>query len=211
MNTTLFCVDFDETLMNTDRLKVDIIETIRSLGKEELVATYLEAYEATRQEFGVPRVPLALKTMAERYALDRSTLSRISDIFHTFSYQDYLYDGAEEAITHLKNFGKVVLFSDGDAFSQPTKVYATSIATLVDGILILPGKTNYFADLSGFWPAGKYVFIDDKQKVLDTAKDYFAHRSTTVFVQQGRYASEVKASSADVVVPTISEVTKLSF
>ena len=84
MTTTVFCVDFDETLMNTDRLRADTLESIRNLGKDELADTYLEAYEATRQEHGVPRIPLVLKMMRERFNLDFESHRRLVGILHDF-------------------------------------------------------------------------------------------------------------------------------
>ncbi len=211
MTTTVFCVDFDETLMNTDRLRADTLESIRNLGKDELADTYLEAYEATRQEHGVPRIPLVLKMMRERFDLDFESHRRLAGILHDFPYQEYLYADVEQVIAHLKNYGKVLIFSDGDAFFQLEKVRATSVATLVDGIIVLTTKVNYFDDLSGFWPAERYVFIDDKQKVLDAAKEYFGENATTVLVKQGRYADSAATSTADTSVASITEVANLEF
>ncbi len=211
MTATLFCIDFDETLMNTDRLRADLLEAIRRLGEDELAATYQEAYEATRAEHGVPRIPLVLKTMAERYGLDAKTHRQLADIFHSFPYQDYLYEGAEAVITHLKQFGKVLILSDGDAFFQPEKIRATTAGGLVDGTIILTDKTSHFDDLSGYYPASRYVFIDDKQKVLDAVKQYFGEQATTVLVKQGRYADAGQLSTADTSVATIAEVATLNF
>ncbi len=210
MTTTVFCLDFDETLMNTDRLRADLLEAIRRLGKEELAATYQEAYETTREEHGVPRIPLVLKTMSDRYNLGPRTHRQLADIFHDFPYQDYLYEGAEAVIAHLKQFGKVLIVSDGDAFFQPEKIHATTAGKLVDGIVVLTNKTDHFDDLSGYYPADKYVFIDDKQKVLDAAKNYFGDAATTVLVKQGRYAITDSLASADMNVLKIKEVMSLA-
>ncbi len=209
MTTTLFCLDFDETLANTDRLRADLLQSIQNLGKAELAATYQEAYETTRKEHGVPRIPLVLRTMVERYGLDFAMHRQLAQLFHTFPYQDYMYPGAEQTASRLKELGQVILLSDGDSFFQPQKIYATTIANIVDSVVVLPGKIDYFDDLSGYWPAEHYVFIDDKQKVLDAAKAYFGDTATTVLVQQGRYADTAQVSTANHTVSSIAEAADL--
>ena len=209
MTTTLFCLDFDETLMNTDRLRADLLEAIRRLGKEELATTYQEAYETTRELFGIPRLPLVFKTMVERYELDFELHRQLAALFHEFSYQNYLYPGAEETIHYLKQRGSVLIFSDGDSFFQPQKIQATGVAQLVDQVIVLPHKVDYFNDLSGYWPAEHYVFIDDKQTVLDAAKKHFGDQATTLLVRQGRYATQHAAGTADITADAIADVPSL--
>lgn len=197
--------------MNTDRLRTDLLSSIRSIGNEELATTYLEAYEATRAEHGVPRIPLVLKTMVKRYNLTHDLHNQLAAMFHTFPYQSYIYAGAEQALEYLKQFGRVIILSDGDSLFQSQKVYKTTIASLVDDIIILPNKIAYFDDLSGYYPAKQYVFIDDKQKVLDAARTYFKEQATTILVQQGRYADMVRESAADTVIASIADIPSLSF
>lgn len=203
--TTLFCIDFDETLSNTDRLRADIEAGVMAIGGEELAATYKEAYERVRAEQGTVRMPLVLRETTA----DTEVHRRLAKLINELPYQDYIYPGSEDAVRHLKGQGKVVLFSDGDAFFQAQKIYATSIPGLVDGVVILPKKIDYFDELEGFYAADKYVFVDDKQKVLDAAKEYFGERATAVLVRQGRYAKSAAESSADYSFDSIGQVTSL--
>lgn len=202
-------MDFDETLSNTDRLRADLLSALRRFGGEQLATDYLNAYEITRKEHGTPRIPLVLKTLVERSLLVPGVHRELARIFHDFPYGEYLYPGAEHTVGHLKKQGCVLILSDGDAFFQPQKIFATSIPNLVDGVIILPNKVDYFNDLAGYWPADRYVFIDDKQRVLDAAKRYFGRQATTVLVQQGRYVDAASESSADMSAPTIADVTDL--
>lgn len=210
MSSTVFCIDFDETLLNTDRLRAAMEDEIRQLGGDTLAAAYVDAYETTRQNHGVPRIPLVLKTLAEQTTMEYTAHRQLADLFHNYPYQDYLYPGAEQTITHLKKYGTVLLLSDGDSFFQSQKIYRTTVASLVDSIIISPSKIQHFDDVAGYWPAERYVFIDDKQKVLDAAKDYFGQKATTVLVRQGRYVDTTQTSSADYSAATIAKVANLS-
>ena len=209
MTSIVFCVDFDETLSNTDRLRTDIAQGVRRIGGEELETAYLTAYETVREQHGAVRIPLVLKAIAEQADINLTTRRQLADMFHAIPYQDYLYPGAEELIAQLTKQGKAIIFSDGDAFFQSQKIYSTRAAALADAVIILTDKTKYFADLEGYYPADKYVFIDDKQRVLDAAKGHFGERCTTVLVQQGRYLDSSQLSSADFSVGTVGEVASL--
>lgn len=208
--TTLFCIDFDETLSNTDRLRADIIKDLRRIGGDGLTDAYLEAYEGVREKHGTIRMPLVLQAMAEQAGVDFEMHCKVADLLHGCPYQDYIYAGAEATIARLKEQGQVVILSDGDAFFQPQKIYTTSVAKLVDAVIVLPSKTDYFDDIAGYWPAEQYVFIDDKQRVLDAAKMHFGTRATTVLIRQGRYAETEISTAADLSVATIAEVATLA-
>ena len=209
MTSTVFCIDFDETLSSTDQLRADIAQAVRRIGGEELGTAYQVAYETVRKQHGAVRIPLVLQAIAEQTDIDSTTIKQLADMFHTIPYQSYLYPGAEELIARLKKHSKVIIFSDGDAFFQPQKIYSTRVADIVDAVIILTDKTKHFADLEGYYPAERYVFIDDKQRVLDAAKSHFGDRCTTVLVQQGRYVDSSQLSTADLSVSTISDATNL--
>jgi len=209
MTSTIFCIDFDETLLNTDRLRADIEQGIGHLGGEQLVAAYQKAYEAVREKYGGVSIPHVLREVAGHSGTGPEVHHQLAELFHSFPYEQYVYPGAVETITQLKTQGRVIIFSDGDAFFHPQKIYATSLARLVDAVVILPKKVDCFSELTGYYPAEMYIFIDDKQKVLDAAKEYFGEKSTTVLVRQGRYATEAQSSTADMSVAAIGEVAAL--
>lgn len=209
MNQTVFCIDFDETLSATDRLRVELAASIRQIGGEALESAYTESYEAVRQEYGAVRIPLVLKKIAEHHEISLETHRQLAELFHAMPYQDFLYPGAEELVVRLKEQGKVIIFSDGDSFFQPQKIYATSIARAADAVIVLIDKTKHFADLEGYYPAERYAFIDDKQRVLDAAKNYFGERCTTVHVRQGRYVEASQVSTADFNVDAVSDVANV--
>ena len=205
--TTLFCLDFDETLSNTDRLRAELEAAIDTIGGKDLLLAYKNAYEQVRKEQGTVRMPLVIRDTAAQFGIGSDIHLQLANLLHTLPYQEYIYPGVTELIARLKERGQVVVFSDGDAFYQAEKIQSSPVADLVDAVVILPNKVDYFAELEGYWPADRYVFVDDKQRVLDAAKLFFGDKAITVLVKQGRYA-ENGEPSADIVVSNIGEVAE---
>lgn len=187
MSAFVFCVDFDETLFHTDRLRADIVEAIKTQLSPEVAEQYQAVYEETRKRGGIS-IPLVLRELQTRDVVTMRELRALAEMFHTFPYQQYVYEGAETALMHLKSLGTVIILSDGDEFFQTEKIYATSLAQMVDQVVVVPNKVEHFPQLEGFYPTGAYVFIDDKARVLDSVHQYFGGGAKTVHVRQGRHA-----------------------
>jgi hypothetical protein len=64
------------------------------------------------------------------------------------------------------------------------------------------------------FPAGHYVMIDDKPKILAAMKRVMGTRLTTVFVRQGHYAAESARETIepapDLVIERIGDIVNLS-
>ena len=72
---------------------------------------------------------------------------------------------------------------------QPRKVERSGLAEAVSGrVLIYVHKAEMLEDVAARFPAGHYVMIDDKLRLLTAMKAIRGPRLTTVFVQQGHYA-----------------------
>lgn len=205
MPTTLFCVDFDETLFRTDRLKADLAKAIEAQFSPEVAEQYQAAYEATRGRGGIS-IPLVLAELRSQKSMPARDFTKLADLFHTFPYQQYVYEGAEAALMHLKTLGTVIILSDGDELFQTKKIYATSLAHMVDHVVVVPNKVEYFMQLQGFYPADTYVFIDDKARVLDSVHQYFGTKAKTVHVRQGQYASVDPAERPSRTIHSITEI-----
>ena len=66
------------------------------------------------------------------------------------------------------------------------------------------------ADVERRFPAERYVFVDDKPRLVKAIKDYWGDRVTTVWPRQGHYAAAVKGEKcegADVVISRIAELS----
>ena len=68
--------------------------------------------------------------------------------------------------------------SDGDVVFQPRKVERSGLwAVFFDGrVLIYVHKERELADLERFYPAKRYVMIDDKLRILDAVKKAWGER-----------------------------------
>ena len=66
-------------------------------------------------------------------------------------------------------------------------------AEAFDGnVLIYIHKEEELDDVERLYPAKHYVMIDDKLRILDAMKTIWGERVTTVFPQQGHYATDPK-------------------
>ena len=57
-------------------------------------------------------------------------------------------------------------------------------------VLIYIHKEEELADVERLYPANRYVMIDDKLRILDSMKKIWGDRLTSIFPQQGHYATD---------------------
>jgi hypothetical protein len=189
----VFLFDVDNTLIDNDRVQAHL--------KEHLAQTYgaatrdrsWEILEELRNELGYVDYLGAL----ERYrieAMHRPEVLRMSSWLVDYPFADRLYPGALDAVKHVQQWGKPVVLSDGDAVFQPRKVERSGLWNAFDGrILIYIHKEQELDDVERLYPAGHYVLIDDKLRILSAVKDIWGERVTTVFPKQGHYAFDPEA------------------
>jgi hypothetical protein len=86
----------------------------------------------------------------------------------------------------------------------------------VDGhVLIYIHKEEELADVEQRYPAGHYVLVDDKPRILAAVKTAWGERVTTVLPRQGQFAHAADAASyqpaADLTVERISDLLTYDF
>ena len=95
------------------------------------------------------------------------------------------------AVRHVQQWAPTVILSDGDAVFQPRKVDRAGLWRAFDGhVLIYVHKEAELDYVEQLYPARRYVMIDDKLRILDAMKKIWGDRLTTVFPQQGHYATD---------------------
>jgi hypothetical protein len=70
-------------------------------------------------------------------------------------------------------------------------------------------KELELADVEKRYPAERYVFVDDKPRLIRAIKKYWGARVTTVWPRQGHYAAEIANGGlpeADVTIDRIAEL-----
>ena len=116
-------------------------------------------------------------------------------------------------MTHVQQWGTPVILSDGDAVFQPRKVERSGLWQAFDNrVLIYIHKEEELDDVARLYPAGHYVMIDDKLRILAAVKKIWGKRVTTVFPKQGHYALDPKAlaeyPAADIELAEIGDLLK---
>jgi len=209
----VFLFDVDNTLLDNDAIQEDLRAHLREDFGEKAERRYWELFEELRGELGYADYLGAL----ERYRVEdlhEPRLLRMSSWLVDYPFADRLYPQALEAVGRVREWGRPVILSDGDAVFQPRKIERSGLwKTFNDDVLIYVHKEEELDDVERLYPARRYVLIDDKLRILAAVKSVWGERVTTVFPRQGHYANDPKARAsappADVEIERIGEMLAL--
>jgi hypothetical protein len=131
-----------------------------------------------------------------------------------YPFHERLYPRALDVLTSLRERGATVVVTDGDAVFQPHKTERAGIAQAVDGnVLVYVHKELELEDVERRYPAERYVFVDDKLRILTAVKEHWGERVTTVLPLQGQFANDPEVAAAhpaaDVTVSGIADLIGL--
>jgi FMN phosphatase YigB (HAD superfamily) len=208
----VFLFDVDNTLLDNDRVQSDLRDYLETNFGAEACDRYWQLFEELRSELGYTDYLGAL----ERYRIEQlhnPRVLRLANWLVDYPFKDRLYPGALDAVRHAEKFGLPVILSDGDAVFQPRKVERSGLwQTFNDRVLIYVHKEEELNDVERWYPARRYVLIDDKLRILAAVKRLWGDRVTTVFPRQGHYAHdalEVAAHPpADITIEQIGDFTR---
>jgi len=206
----VFLFDVDNTLLDNDRVTRDLRDHLAAHYGAEVCDRYFAIFEDVRKETGYADYLGAL----QRYRLEDMgdpRVLRLSSWLLDYPFAERLYPYALEVVACCARRGPVVVLSDGDAVFQPRKVERSGLwEAFADNVLIYVHKERELANVERLFPAGRYVMVDDKVRILAAIKAVWGARVTTVFVRQGHYAldAEIVASypAQDVVVERIDRL-----
>ena len=192
----VFLLDVDNTLLDNDQIEADLKDHLdREFGAENR-RRYWAIFEALRAELGYADYLGAL----QRYRLEDLNdpkLLLMSSFLVDYPFARRLYPGALDVIKHLRKWGPTVILSDGDVVFQPRKVQRSGLWEAVEGrVLIYIHKEQMLEAVVRRYPAGHYVMVDDKLRVLAAMKAIWGERLRTVFPRQGHYAFDSKNIAA---------------
>jgi FMN phosphatase YigB (HAD superfamily) len=213
MQSIVFLLDVDNTLLNNDAVSSDLRAHLDSTFGPERGERYWQIFEELRSELGYADYLGAL----QRYRLERPDDARIlqmSSFLIDYPFWDRVYPGAFEAISHIKQFGPAVILSDGDAVFQPRKVERSGLWDDVEkNVLIYVHKEQMLDDVARQYPADRYVMVDDKLRILAAMKQVWKERLQTVWVVQGHYATDPDVVNryppADLRIERIADLTSI--
>ncbi len=209
----VFLFDVDNTLLDNDRIQDDLSAYIAASHGQAARDRYWAIFEQLRGELGYADYLGAL----ERYRLEDlhdPRILRMSSWLVDYPFADRLYPRALEAVERVRQWGRAVVLSDGDAVFQPRKVERSGLWKAFDGeILIYIHKEQELDDVERLYPAKRYVLIDDKLRILAAVKRIWGARVVTVFPRQGHYANDPAAlaayPAADIAVDRIGDLVAL--
>jgi FMN phosphatase YigB (HAD superfamily) len=192
----VFLLDVDNTLLDNDHIEADLKDHLdREFGAENR-RRYWAIFEALRAELGYADYLGAL----QRYRLEDLNDPRLllmSSFLVDYPFVRRLYPGALDVIKHLSKWGLTVILSDGDVVFQPRKVQRSGLWEAVEGrVLIYIHKEQMLEAVVQRYPAGHYVMVDDKLRVLAAMKAIWGERLRTIFPRQGHYAFDSKNIAA---------------
>jgi FMN phosphatase YigB (HAD superfamily) len=212
---TIFLFDVDNTLLDNDRIEADIglhlEDEYGAAGRDRFWAIF----EELRREFGFANY---LGTV-QRYRLETLHDPRVlglSAFLLDYPFAERLYPRALETLAHVRNWGRTVILSDGDAVFQPHKIQRAGLWDAVEGrVLIYVHKERMLDEVKRLYPAQHYVMIDDKPGVLAAMKEIWGVQLTTVFPQQGHYAraslSMASQPSADLALEHVADLISCGY
>jgi hypothetical protein len=213
MDDIVFLFDVDNTLLDNDRVQDDLRGHLAECFGAATRDRYWAIFEELRGELGYADYLGAL----ERYRIEdmhNPRLLQMSSWLVDYPFADRLYPAALEAVRHVRQWGRPVVLSDGDAVFQPRKVDRSGLWNAFGGeILIYIHKEEELDDVERLYPARRYVLIDDKLRILSAVKAVWGDRVITVFPRQGHYANDLRAITgyppADVTLERIGDLVSL--
>jgi len=213
MDDIVFLFDVDNTLIDNDKVQDDLHSHLAECYGEAARDRYWAIFEDLRGELGYADYLGALERLRVE-DMHNPRILRMSSWLVDYPFADRLYPGALDAVRHVRQWGRPVVLSDGDAVFQPRKVDRSGLwNTFAGEILIYIHKEEELADVERFYPARRYVLIDDKLRILSAVKKVWGDRVTTVFPRQGHYANDPEAIAgyppADVTLARIGDLAAL--
>src|SRR5262249_29762757 len=118
----VFLVDVDNTLLDNDRVTADLLRHLEREVGHARQHRYWEIFEQPPPDFGYADSLGAL----QRYRMESprdSPVLVVSDSLVNSPFANRLFPGSLDAIDHLKQWGPVVILSDGDVVFQPRKIH----------------------------------------------------------------------------------------
>jgi FMN phosphatase YigB (HAD superfamily) len=211
----VFLLDVDNTLLDHDRVVADLMRYLDKALGHDRQQDYWKIFDRLRHELGYADYLGALQLYRAAHPRDPNVLS-LSSFLIDYPFANRLFPNSLDVIERMKTWGPVVILTDGDVVFQPRKIERSGLLEAVDGnVLIYVHKELELEDVERRYPAERYVFVDDKLRLLAAFKAAWGPRVTTVFPRQGHYARDPEIlrnnPPADLTVERIGDLVSVDF
>ena len=116
-----FLFDVDNTLLDNDRVRRDLAETIEGIVGPERGRRFWELYEDVRRERDYVDFPHTLQRFHESFP-DEPGFPAMADAVLAYPYRSAVFPGAHEVLRRVRTVGPGAILSDGDPVYQPAKI-----------------------------------------------------------------------------------------
>ena len=207
-----FLFDVDNTLLDNDRVKRDLISAIESLVGLDRGRRFWELYEDVRRDRDFVDFPRTLERFAREFP-EEPGFPKVADAVLSYPYATALFPGALDVLRYSSSLGEVAILTDGDPVYQPAKIARAGIPDVIDGpVLVFDHKEDHLDEVLRRVPAQRYVLVDDKPRILATVGERLGDRVTTLHVCQGKYAHASDHDAfpdADTTIDVIGDILNL--
>jgi len=186
---TAFLVDVDDTLLDNDRFRDDLEQHLEQVYGVDARSAYWTIQERRFVDLGYRDYLGAVQEWWESDGRDPRLLA-VSGYLLEYPFADRLYPRALDVLARLRELGPTIVLTDGDAVFQPSKVARAGIGEAADALLVYVHKEDELEDVERRFPAGRYVLVDDKVRILAAAKLHWGERVTTVLPKTGQFAND---------------------
>ena len=210
LSSTVILLDCDNTLMDTDSVKRALHAMLIERYGEALKERYVAHYEQVRQELGIVHYGVTIERLRrEHKGIDLTTPLLL--FLHDYPYQELVFPGVLDLLAEWRQRATLVIVSDGDPFYQRYKIARAGIEAAVGGnVLIFTHKEAHLEEITRAFPAERYLFADDKPRLISAVKGHLGRRVQTIWVQHGSYAAAMPPGfSPDVQVQSLVEAGHL--
>jgi len=212
MDDIVFLFDVDNTLLDNDRIQHDLDAHLAESYDEATRKQYWSVFDGLWKTVGYADY-IGAVAQTRLGAPHDLRLLKLASFLIDYPFADRLYPGALDAVSHVRQWGQVVVLSDGDAVYQPRKVERSGVWSAFGGeVLIFVHKETELELVEKLYPARRYVLIDDKPRILSAVKSAWGDRVATVLPRQGRFANDPARASyppPDVEVAAIRDIVAL--
>lgn len=188
--TNIFLIDIDNTLIDMDKAKEVIFETIAKAGNT--TSSFIKKiYKNQPNKFF--KLDSFGRSLQKELGLETS---KVKAIFDNFPYQDYLNEGALQLLETCAKLGSVVFYTKGDPKVQLPKLKSLNLINEAENstqVIVSHEKPQDLLEVVKELQkllTDKFYLIDDSPKVIEQAiklKQEEKINLVPIWIEQGKY------------------------